>query len=90
MLLVDNSCYKKKSIAVYTNHFLFTGGNTTEDLEMTVVLVCFVLQLYFVMLIISQCVSKNEFLVVLFQELWVEISDKIILRAITLCFKWCA
>ena len=67
------------------NHLLFTGGNTTEDLEMTVVLVCFVLQLYFVMLIISQCVSKikcNEFLVVVLQELWVEISDKIILRAL--------
>ena len=52
---------------------------------MTVVLVCFVLQLYFVMLIISQCVSKikcNEFLVVVLQELWVEISDNIILKAL--------
>ena len=58
--IVDN-CYRKKSIAIYTNHFLFTGGDTTEDLEMTVVLVCFVLQLYFVMLIISQCVSKMNF-----------------------------
>jgi len=57
-------------------HFLFTGGNTAEDLEMTLVLVCFVLQLYFVMLNISWCVSEISeinFLVVL----WVEISKYI-------------
>ena len=39
--------YRKKNIAVHINpysyHFVFTGGNTTEDLEMTVALVCFVI-----------------------------------------------
>ena len=77
MLLVDNNCYRKKKIAVYTNHSLFTGGSTTEDLEMTVVLA-----LYFVMLI-SQCVSETIFCILL-QELCVKIYNDILFYIVSL------